>query len=277
MINILEFGDLISEGEYTVHSRFKNHINFRSKNSLLTITDKTEDSGPLNIIFNSINFSIPQNLVIKNGTLSLDLHNFSLLQAGKYTSELQLSRQQIEVIFSKLQYVRSFILQQGAEKSLKYLLQIDTPANCSKFQEILLEFIRNGFNSLLQGKISEAVSYIKGRGIGLTPSGDDFLTGILYGLHLLEFKGYKFKPIRQRIFADSGTENLISANYLSLAWQGRYFGDLKKLLTVLIADDVKTIDHQLQLFLQKGATSGADMLTGLILTLEHREQLANIK
>ena len=48
---LISFGDKISSGEYIIHSRFKNSINFYYKERLITLGNKKIGSGPSNIIF----------------------------------------------------------------------------------------------------------------------------------------------------------------------------------------------------------------------------------
>ena len=70
--------------------------------------------------------------------------------------------------------------------------------------------------------IQSAVHYLAGRGRGLTPSGDDFLLGLVYGLFMLP---YRFQAIRESASAMivatvKKRSTLISANLVECAAKG---------------------------------------------------------
>lgn len=273
MMNILAFGDLITTGEYGIQTRFKNHINFSSRGKLLTLTDRLEDAGPLNLVMNSLDFAPPRNLVVKSDSIKFNQRTLYFHKTGKYNSNLEITFQEFGNILAVLDHLQKFVLEKGSTASLKYLLQDRDPISSGAFQKELLKTVRKGFHVLLAGNINRGVAGIKGRGFGLTPSGDDLLTGLLYGLHLIQFQGINLNKLRSTILAASCTENLISRNYLRLAFLGSYFADLKRLILAIISGDFRVIDRNLSLYLRKGETSGSDLMTGLLLALVNRKKL----
>jgi hypothetical protein len=276
MVSILEFGDLITAGDYTIQTRFKNHINFISWGKLLTLTDKPEDAGPLNLVLNNLDFTIPQKLSVRQDSILLNKQYIPFPKVVKYRSNLKLTSAELDRILTALPYIYEFVLAKGSESSLKYILNLKGNSPSGAFQRVLLNTIDKGFKILLEGELSKGVQNIKGRGLGLTPSGDDLLTGMLYGLHLLQFKGYDLSRLRRIIYESSHTDNLISWNYLTLAYQGSYFADLKRLLTALISENKREKEYYLELYLNKGETSGSDLMTGLILTLKNKEKMIEL-
>jgi len=74
---------------------------------------------------------------------------------------------------------------------------------------------------------------------------------------------------------NSPTGNLISGNYITLAAAGSFFNDLKQLILALTAENNEELALKTAAILKKGETSGADMLTGFILTLQKKELLCN--
>jgi hypothetical protein len=108
-----------------------------------------------------------------------------------------------------------------------------------------------------------------GWGEGLTPSGDDFLVGLLAGLQVL----VQAEP-RRRCFVDGlacaivrGTARTtpIAAHFLRLAAAGDFTEPLVVLRQALVAGpDDDDVHHALRAALAVGATSGADTVSGLL-------------
>lgn len=119
-----------------------------------------------------------------------------------------------------------------------------------------------------------------GWGPGLTPSGDDLLGGVFFALHHAPRRGWA-APLCQlhrnlRAAARGGATNAISAALLGDLMQGSGYRVLHELLSTLQHGDDKAIDAGAAALLQLGATSGGDLLCGLLLALsttpEHSPQ-----
>ena len=109
-----------------------------------------------------------------------------------------------------------------------------------------------------------------GLGHGLTPSGDDFIGAIFFALaHAPRDPWRADMPAMQaRIHQAAQTAtNAISAALLDDLIAGRSYRALHELLAALQDDDAATIHHATQALLRVGASSGADMLAGLLLAL----------
>ena len=120
----------------------------------------------------------------------------------------------------------------------------------------LLQALRN------TGNVETPVRQLLGLGLGLTPSCDDILLGMLYGLLRFAPQEASTAALRQTIltYAPSHT-NAISAAYLTAVAQGEYYELLDQQLLALCS---KTpID--IQPILQVGSSSGSEMLLGLLL------------
>lgn len=97
-----------------------------------------------------------------------------------------------------------------------------------------------------------------GLGIGLTPSGDDFLCGVLAGLTLLQARSLPLSSLlRERIFLHLSDTNDISAAFLRCALADQVSLPVKKLLTVSHPDEIAAA------FQQIGHSSGMDTLCGI--------------
>ncbi len=116
----------------------------------------------------------------------------------------------------------------------------------------------------------KSATRVIGLGNGLTPSGDDFLGGIFFALHYAPIKSWSthVEGLHARIkkFSVTGT-NSISAALLNDLMCGRSYRVLHDLLSSLESCNVDEIDSSLKKLLKIGASSGADMLAGVLLAL----------
>lgn len=100
-----------------------------------------------------------------------------------------------------------------------------------------------------------------GLGIGLTPSGDDFLCGVLAGLTLLGLRdSQNFRHLSAEISRNLAKTNAISAAFLRCAMNGQFSEALVTLGSV-------SFSQSLQMFHDIGHSSGADTLCGLYFAL----------
>ena len=109
---------------------------------------------------------------------------------------------------------------------------------------------------------------MKGSGTGLTPSGDDFITGLLAALYIYEnITGISSLKKRQKIYEIAKGENYISNTFLYYAAKGFFFERFKNFVISLFLLDEKEISINTKLVLSIGNTSGADIITGFLMTL----------
>ncbi|MGA8514915.1 MAG: DUF2877 domain-containing protein [Burkholderiaceae bacterium] len=111
---------------------------------------------------------------------------------------------------------------------------------------------------------------VLGLGHGLTPSGDDCVGGIMFALHLAPRTQWcsAMPGLRSRIRAAAAVStNVISAALLDDLMQGASYSVLHQLLAALQSKHPPTIEAATTQLLRLGATSGADMLAGLLLAL----------
>ncbi len=110
------------------------------------------------------------------------------------------------------------------------------------------------------------IAKLIGLGIGLTPSGDDFLCGVLAGLQLMSLKNHPFAhALKKEISSHLSDTNDISAAFLSCALKNMYSQP------VLSLASMESPSRILREFSRIGHSSGMDTLCGVyyILTQEH--------
>ena len=111
---------------------------------------------------------------------------------------------------------------------------------------------------------SETLRAMVGAGPGTTPSGDDVIVGVLAGLRVLGL-GEQAASLSRRVAPLIHETTVASRHYLSAAADGR-FGEHVHQLVAALSNGIST-DHTLRRAASWGATSGTDLLVGLVATL----------
>jgi hypothetical protein len=121
-------------------------------------------------------------------------------------------------------------------------------------------------NDITQQNWEEAaleLTRLIGLGIGLTPSGDDFLTGVLAGLMLRRLKTHPFTcKLKECILAHLSDTNDISSAFLRCALDGHYSLPVNMLTSLPKADAI------FRAFSEIGHSSGIDSLCGIYFVLD---------
>jgi hypothetical protein len=108
----------------------------------------------------------------------------------------------------------------------------------------------------------EAILHLIGRGMGLTPSGDDILMGYTMILMSVE-KGVSWQKQLQALLEQRTTE--ISLAYFRALFDYQASNYLIKLLKCIHTLDIEGIDHGISQLKNYGSTSGYDTLFGIYL------------
>lgn len=109
---------------------------------------------------------------------------------------------------------------------------------------------------------AKELSGLIGLGIGLTPSGDDFLCGVLAGLKLSGMESSVFALHLKKRIADCLADTIeISAAFLSCALEGQFGLAVNNLLNLPSAEQMRSD------FLAIGHSSGMDTLCGVLFAL----------
>jgi hypothetical protein len=107
-----------------------------------------------------------------------------------------------------------------------------------------------------------------GLGAGLTPSGDDFLTGFLGAARLTEYGNGLRRQLSRHLYIDKSMTTLPSYFMLEGALAGFLPEAVSCLLGALADEDPHRARHWAGRLAGLGATSGQDMLAGVICCLE---------
>ena len=113
-----------------------------------------------------------------------------------------------------------------------------------------------------------------GLGVGLTPSGDDLIGAVFFTLRHAPIAHWQaaMPALRTRISrAAQSASNPISAALLDDLLQGSSYRALHEFFDALHAQQTPAIEDAMRALLRIGASSGADMLAGVLLTLLNPE------
>jgi Protein of unknown function (DUF2877) len=146
-------------------------------------------------------------------------------------------------------------------------LDMPFPMNLSvaRFDAIKQALIDNDVDAF-----TSAALRVLGLGNGLTPSGDDFVGGMMFALAHAPRQAWvdDLPMIKTRIRNTASTStNVISAALLDDMMAGKSYRALHDVLLALHSNNEINIVSACKKLLNVGASSGADMLSGLLLTL----------
>ena len=162
------------------------------------------------------------------------------------------------------------LLRNSPAESLAFLLKRETgDALPASYRTELARTLREGFKRLLAGDTSGAARAIKGRGFGLTPSGDDLLAGFLLGLNALH-KAFGLDVLKEvrTLRRASRSRNVFSEAFLRCAAEGRFFEQAKVLAEALFQGSEDEVRRACSRLSAVGASSGADLSVGLLSALK---------
>jgi len=116
--------------------------------------------------------------------------------------------------------------------------------------------------------VRSMAQYLCGRGVGLTPTGDDILAGWMAVNWLLYGPLTWFLEACQQIVAVAKQQtHLLSQCWLSYAATGDVATPIKALLDALTKEDDVQLAASMEAVLSMGATSGRDLIQGIVLGL----------
>ena len=142
------------------------------------------------------------------------------------------------------------------------------------FEEALRTRFFEGTETLFSGDVESGARLLGGCGRGLTPSGDDFLAGVAFGLRLAgKLYGVDMTRVINRIIDSAEAGGPVSEYFLRMAREERPTEHLRDVLAALCKGDDARLEPAVSRLLEHGATSGADTATGLLLAIERGRSL----
>ncbi len=268
-MELLSYGDRITPGIYTLHSAFENAVNFVREGKIATaVTPESAGGagdGPLNMVFDTIEpLKTASGMAVTRESMACPAGIFSFASARGYVSALSLTGGGYGRITQAMPAIKKAFLAAAPETSLAVLLD---PTR----ERYFTSSFDTGF--LARAKAAFAAKNaagFKGLGAGLTPAGDDFITGVLCGLSVAAAAGTPVNARRLELLNAAMGENALSNTFLRCAAEGWYFVRTKRLLEAAADEDCADIESLVRSAVKFGNTSGADTLAGLICYFEGR-------
>ncbi len=277
-----EIFELASLGsEISLHSIFNSSINLGLNGFIINISDNQHILPPYGIVLKSKDFITLKNelnnknlnLNIDNNTLSINNITIDLIKvAQKYISRMvkttnKILDSNIEILKNKVLYSEK---KNGFNIESSIILKaISTKNNLEKgnlYNMATLDFILK-LNQLeaffFHNNHHESLKYFLGRGMGLTPSGDDFLVGMMSVFSLHGMFKESIMHIRDFILKNKGIyTNDISEQFLIMATEDQFSISIILLIDYLTREEFD--DEILNNVLNYGGTSGVDIILGII-------------
>jgi hypothetical protein len=272
-MNLLSIGDQVERGSYTVHSRFERAVNFSNGRRLVFLVNREIGAGPLNIVLAGAGsqqaLARVSCLRVEEHLLEIDERRFNFDRGHCYRSDFTLQDCRADCLPLNLALFRQLLADASAANSLAFLIAPERVGNfTSAVERAFVSRIQRGVDQVFGGSLLEGVSMLKGCGAGLTPSGDDFIAGVLIGLHLVQqLRQRELRPVIDAIYRAATGNNIFSNTFLDLSSRGLLIEKMKNLIVAILGEEADAVRvASLELF-AIGATSGADLGTGFLMTL----------
>lgn len=266
--NIVKIGNLIAYGTYNeVLSRYKYVVNFQAGDKVVSLCTSVLCPGPFRIILANLDldevqyFSLTENELVLNNEIRLRISPKQLYKQPKLLPSLtgHTKNTQMRILISELL---------DSEDVNLLNLFTNERLRLNRFQAGLRECFVAGISAYIAGDKLSFVECLKGRGIGSTPSGDDFILGHLIGLSwLCEAWGIDLHADRETVYkAALGSNPLLNTFYYQA-----YTLQLDKIwadfLNSLADNRVNRLMDDFYEVMDLGASSGEDMLCGFCFLL----------
>lgn len=271
--------------ELQVHSAFETSVNLMADEELITLAASSRELMPMGliadtadlehwqlkagdiVIYSQNRLQLPRDITI--WLEKAEIREVSLPEAFKNKSGID--KVSLETVRRKLLESEG-----GGIADLAALLpetnRIDRPLNiyAEYIKENLLAFLDALRNRDYVTAVSQAECLL-GFGPGLTPSADDFLTGIILFLYYRDPKSDFFQEI---VSLAHRRTTVLSYHMIKNAAAGKAYASYLTLIRILAGEDQGSLETLADRVLCYGASSGSDFLFGVYcagLVLEERE------
>ncbi|MCP4214333.1 MAG: DUF2877 domain-containing protein [bacterium] len=294
MIEFLSYGDKLKRGIYHRHSRFKTVVNFvSSENRLISLVCPNIGPGPSNIEISADSIpGSPWVLTVADKGIYLDnlgIFPYDGFTKGIYKSHFSNylgktgeSKNQAHPgtkIIKNIGCWEEHLLNrdpglEGAGKSLLFLLKPEYEEYFkSGFDKAFCQRAKDAVTGIFSENYLEGVKKLKGIGCGLTPGGDDFISGLLVALNLVEWlEKTDLQSVMEAIHDTAVGTNLISNTFISQSRDGNLFHKFNTMIALIFSgrEDKESIRQAAEQLAAVGETSGLDMSTGFLMGITRR-------
>ncbi|MBI4350784.1 MAG: DUF2877 domain-containing protein [Elusimicrobia bacterium] len=275
-MDLISYGDSIPEGDYRLHSAFANALNFRKGRIVVSLVPPRTGAGPFNLVLKQL----PQGaarLRASRFCFYVDENRLPKEPAALYSSDIPALDPSPGTVRANAGALAGILARKAPPKSLAFIFNPELEAGFSRvFERQLLARFKKAVAYFREGDHARGVKTMRGLGLGLTPSGDDFISGLLTGYNFARLTLRSDAEARQdvkegllveRLFFYAEGNNLISNVSLRAAYEGKVNAKVRRLLEALAGTDRKELEAAAAAALKTGHTSGADFCAGLVFAL----------
>ncbi len=269
-------GILKSTSTLIVHSVYRKAVNLKAGNQLLSLQPCGSVLSPISLITDCTEDELAKLPFTAGKTLSVPLNTEHIFWQDLFLSGRNLEHDPARQNFlCNREFQQHFLLHKKIRQAIAMTENSDLPPHMrgvelilnqpnlvseslymSAIQNILHQFRLETGDS---AKMADTLCRLIGLGIGLTPSGDDFLCGFLAGLRLSLSESDSFRQIlEKKICSHLDRTNEISAAFLHCAVPGQFSSPIH----LLINPDI-TVEQIYRAFSDIGHSSGVDTLCGI--------------
>ena len=166
---------------------------------------------------------------------------------------------------TKLQAVLRLAAPAGSMVTLLETTWQSTSHNLATAVEAVKQFY-GGLSKSDVCQVKSAARSLAGLGSGLTPAGDDFLMGALHALWAINGTDKAVELSETIVGVAAPRTTQVSAAWLWAAARGEASERWHKLISALVSGKAKAISPAARCILATGHTSGADALTGFVMS-----------
>lgn len=157
----------------------------------------------------------------------------------------------------------NYFPEKGLKKTLKALNKYKVDQKIGIPSDDLLSEFSNEMTTFKDFNPEQIVTWLLGRGKGLTPSGDDILCGYIFVLLLVDKANTYLASLVKQIRNNLKLTTDVSKAYLICATQGYVNSKVYQLYKSFKNHNFKDIDSELNSILEIGHTSGKDLSYGI--------------
>lgn len=275
-IRLLSFGDKIVSGTYHAHSKFSSVTNFTCGERVISLLKNKDLKSPSNIIVQNHDIQKINTITVAKKVICFDNIPVEIDREKIYNSTIKFPTVSRQRYLENLHTCEKYLVSFPCPKSLAFLINDNLENEFSQgFEKLVALKLKAGVTKIFTRDLLAGIKMIRGVGFGLTPSGNDFIAGLLIALFVLEnIYQIDYQQLRKKIFLLSKSNCLLSNSFLYFASKGYFFEILKNFVLSLFYKDKKNASICLKKLLYIGSTSGCDLATGLLMTLKKHESLS---
>jgi len=267
-MDLLSYGDSIPEGEYRLHSAFANALNFRKGKIIVTLVPPRTGAGPLNLVLKQLPTGAKR-LRASRFYFYVDENRLRKEPEALYCSAIPLSEPAPETVLGNAIFFSRLLARLAPPKSLAFIFDPTLEQDFARvFDKKLLARLKKGIEFFTAGNYPMGARTLRGLGLGFTPSGDDFLCGLMAGYNYA-LANLRFDTVLkiELIFFNSEGKNIVSNSFLRASHEGKVNAKIGRLMKALGGKDKTELEAASREALLSGHTSGADFCAGLAFSL----------